>query len=83
MTGAIGTLQEVILHTPGLHKKITFCNCLYLRLETTFFSSFKAQNNYSLCTGAVGTLQCGILHPPRLHKSYTKKLLFAFAYISG
>ena len=34
-TGAMGPLQEVILHTPELHKKITFCNCLYLSPETT------------------------------------------------
>ena len=42
VTGAIGTLQCGILHSPGLHKKITFCKCIYLRLETTFLSSSKA-----------------------------------------
>ena len=42
LTGAIGTLQCGILHSPELHKKITFCNFLYLRLETTLSKSIKA-----------------------------------------
>ena len=41
-TGAIGTLQEVILHTPGSPKKPIFCKCLYLWLETTFSKFSKA-----------------------------------------
>ena len=36
LTGAIVTLEEAILHSPGLHKKITFCNCLYLSPDTTY-----------------------------------------------
>ena len=28
LTGAIGTLQEAILHTPGLHKKTHFLQML-------------------------------------------------------
>ena len=44
LTGAIGTLQYGILHTPESPKKPTFCKCLYLRLETTFLRSSKAKN---------------------------------------
>ena len=44
VTSAIGTLQWVILCSPRLHKKLTFCICLYLRIETTFSRSSKAQN---------------------------------------
>ena len=74
LTDAVGTLQWVILHSLELHKNLTFCKCLYLRQETTFYRSSKAPNQllfYVLLTGAKGTLQWVILHSPELHKNLT------------
>ena len=45
LTCAIGTLQCGILHPPGSPKWRIFCNCSYLRLETTFSRSLKALNH--------------------------------------
>ena len=50
LTGALGTLQEAILHTPGLHKKPTFANAYISVMKQHFQGLPKPRTNYSSCT---------------------------------
>ena len=60
VTGAIGTLQEVILCSPESHKKNHFLQMLISQDRNNIFLVFqgtKPTNHYVLLTGAQGTLQ--------------------------
>ena len=69
MTCALGTLQELILHSPGLHKKTHFLQMLISQARNNIskiFQSQKPTTHRVLLTGAIGTLQELILHSPGL-----------------